>query len=162
MSNFTELHLTHKIFRILPVFSQSLWNLTIIFSGSLENFLWCYNRWLTTSLAPEKFKKRMQYAFKLFWYKVFVHSKLKLLNFLVDSVLMIEMSQINVFCRIQLPKRLYWFAYGRPSLVFAFASLISCVEKWQECPIIAQKVLRASFVRAKDPFFFFKENNRDP
>ena len=45
----------------------------------------------------------MQYAFKLlklFWYKVFVHSKLKLLNFLVDSVLMIEMSQINVFCRI--------------------------------------------------------------
>ena len=42
----------------------------------------------------------MQYAFKLFWYKVFVHSKLKLLNFLVDSVVMIEMSQINVFCRI--------------------------------------------------------------
>ena len=37
---------------------------------------------------------------KLFWYKVLVHSKLKLLNFLVDSVLMIEMSQINVFCRI--------------------------------------------------------------
>ena len=36
---------------------------------------------------------------KLFWYKVLVHSKLKLLNFLVDSVLMIEMSQINVFCR---------------------------------------------------------------
>ena len=25
--------------------------------------------------------------FKLFWYKVFVHWKLKLLNFLVDSVL---------------------------------------------------------------------------
>ena len=37
---------------------------------------------------------------KLFWYKVLVHSKLKLLNFLVDSVLMIEMSQINVFCPI--------------------------------------------------------------
>ena len=31
--------------------------------------------------------KKKTIFFKLFWYKVFVHSKLKLLNFLVDSVL---------------------------------------------------------------------------
>ena len=46
----------------------------------------------------EKCKKECNMLLKLFWYKVLVHSKLKLLNFLVDSVLMIEMSQINVFC----------------------------------------------------------------
>ena len=34
MSNFIELHLTHEIFRILPVFSQFLRNLTLIFSGN--------------------------------------------------------------------------------------------------------------------------------
>ena len=38
MSNFTKLHLTHEIFRILPVFSQFLWNLTFIFSDSHEKF----------------------------------------------------------------------------------------------------------------------------
>ena len=31
--------------------------------------------------------------FKLFWYKVFVHRKLKLLNFLMDSILIIKMSR---------------------------------------------------------------------
>ena len=29
MSKFTKWHLTHEIFRILPVFSQFLWNLTL-------------------------------------------------------------------------------------------------------------------------------------
>ena len=52
----------------------------------MRNFLCCYHRWLITSLAIEKCKKKTIF-FKLFWYKVFVHSKLKLLNFLVDSVL---------------------------------------------------------------------------
>ena len=33
MSNFTKRHLTHEIFRILPVFSQLLWNLTFYFVG---------------------------------------------------------------------------------------------------------------------------------
>ena len=36
--------------------------------------------------ALEKCKKNAVF-FKLFWYKVFVHWKLKFLNFLVDSVL---------------------------------------------------------------------------
>ena len=54
----------------------------------LRNFLWCYCRWLITSLALEKCKKRDAIFFnKISWYKVFVHWKLKLLNFPVDSVL---------------------------------------------------------------------------
>ena len=38
MSNFTKLHLTHEIFKILPVFSQLLRNLMFIFSDSHEKF----------------------------------------------------------------------------------------------------------------------------
>ena len=38
MSNFTKLHLTHKIFIILPVFSLFLWNLTFLFSDSDGKF----------------------------------------------------------------------------------------------------------------------------
>ena len=52
----------------------------------LRNSLWCYYRWLITSLALEKCKKNATF-FKIFCHKVFVHWKLKLLNFLVDSVL---------------------------------------------------------------------------
>ena len=33
---FAKWHLTHEIFRILPLFSQFYWNLTFIFSGSHE------------------------------------------------------------------------------------------------------------------------------
>ena len=44
MSNFTKLHLTHEIFRILPVFSQFLWNLAFIFSDAHEKDFWCYYR----------------------------------------------------------------------------------------------------------------------
>ena len=36
--NVTKLHLTQEIFRILPVFSQFLQNLTFIFSVSHEKF----------------------------------------------------------------------------------------------------------------------------
>ena len=53
---------------------------------SMRNFLWCYYGWFTTSLALEKCKKECIF-FKLFWYKFFVHWKLKLINFLMDSVL---------------------------------------------------------------------------
>ena len=53
----------------------------------IRNFLWCYYRYLITSLTLEKCKKNNAVFFKLFWYKAFVHCKLKLLNFLVDSVL---------------------------------------------------------------------------
>ena len=38
-------------------------------------------------LSPLKNVKKNAICFKLFWYKVFVHWKLELLNFLVDSVL---------------------------------------------------------------------------
>ena len=38
MSNFTKLHLTQEIFKVLPVFSQFLWNLILIFSGSHQKF----------------------------------------------------------------------------------------------------------------------------
>ena len=38
-------------------------------------------------IYPLKNVKKNAILFKLFWYKAFVHWKLKLLNFLVDSVL---------------------------------------------------------------------------
>ena len=41
----------------------------------------------TDDFKPFKNVKKNAIFFKLFWYKVFVHWKLKLLNFLVDSVL---------------------------------------------------------------------------
>ena len=75
---------TGKILKISCVPSVSLWNLTFIFSGSHTK----YCRWLITSLALENVKKNA-ILYKLFWYKVFVHWKLKLLNFLVNSALII-------------------------------------------------------------------------
>ena len=38
MSNFTKVHLTNEIFRILPGFSQRLQNLTCTFLNSHEKF----------------------------------------------------------------------------------------------------------------------------
>ena len=84
MSNFTKLHLSHEIYRYLPVFSQFLWNLTFIFSDSLEKFSLMMT--IITSLGLKKCKKNAIF-FKLLWYKVFVHWGLKLLNFLGNSLL---------------------------------------------------------------------------
>ena len=95
MSNFTKWHFTHEIFRILPVFSKFLWNLTFTFSDSHNNFPRRYYRWLITSLALAKCKKNA--IFLLFWYKVLVHWKLKLLNFPVDSILIITNVHMYVF-----------------------------------------------------------------
>ena len=53
----------------------------------IRNCLWCYYRKLITSIVLENCKKNNAILFLLFWYKVFVHSVLKLFNFLVDSVL---------------------------------------------------------------------------
>ena len=53
----------------------------------MRNFLWCYYRWLITSLAHKKDVKKNAIFLKLFWHKVIVHWKLKLLDFLIDSVL---------------------------------------------------------------------------
>ena len=94
MLNFTKLHLTHEFFKIkfftwiLTVFSQFLWNLTIILSDFheecslvlMQKTNYIFSIWKTK-------KKECNIFFKLFWYKVFVHLKFKLLNFLVDSVL---------------------------------------------------------------------------
>ena len=74
----SEFHLCfHNSCEIWHLFSRAL----------MRNSLWCYNRYLIISIALEKCKKNV-ILFKLFWYKVFVHWKLKLLNFLMDSVLM--------------------------------------------------------------------------
>ena len=76
-TKFSEIYLwNYNSCEIWPSFSWT----------SMRNFLWCYYRWFITSLAREKCKKNAIF-FKLFCYKVFVHWKLKLLNFLVDSVL---------------------------------------------------------------------------
>ena len=72
MSNFTKLHLTNDIFWILPVFSFTI---LVKFDIHFLGLLWAIWK-----------KKRNSIFFKLLWYKVFVHWKLKLLNFLVDSV----------------------------------------------------------------------------
>ena len=80
------MHLTHDIFRILPVFSQFLWNLTFIFSDSIEKFSLVLLQKTHYIFRPWKCIKECIF-FKLFWYKVFVHRELKWLNFLMDSIL---------------------------------------------------------------------------
>ena len=58
------------------------------FSGSRKKFSLVLLQITNYISNPWKMWKRMQYFFKLFWYKVSVQWKFKLLNFLVDSVLM--------------------------------------------------------------------------
>ena len=59
--------------------SCEIWHL---FSRApMRNSLWCYNRYLIISIALEKCKKNV-ILFKLVWYKVFVHWKLKLRAYL--------------------------------------------------------------------------------
>ena len=87
MSNFTKLHLTHEIFRILPVFSQFLWNLTFIFSDSHEKFSLGLLQMTNYIFSPWKMYKRMQHALNYSDTRFFVHWKLKLPTFLGDSVL---------------------------------------------------------------------------
>ena len=55
----------------------------------MGNCFWCYFRQLFISLALRKYKKDCT-ILKLFWYKVFVHLKLKLVPFLLDFVLRIS------------------------------------------------------------------------
>ena len=58
---------------------------------TMRNFLWCYYRWLI-HLKPLKNVKKNAIFFKSFWHKDFVYWKLKLINFLVDSVLSLMLS----------------------------------------------------------------------
>ena len=62
MSNFTKLHLYMKFTEIYLCFhnSSEMWH---SFSRTpMRNFLWCYYRWLFTSLGLKKNAKRMQYS----------------------------------------------------------------------------------------------------
>ena len=71
-----------------------IWHL---FSQALiRNFLWChsYLQELIASITLEKWKKNA-ILFKFFWNKVFVHWQLKLLNFLMDSILIVMSSRMN-------------------------------------------------------------------
>ena len=66
--------------------SCEIWNL---FSRvSIRNCLWRYYRWLIMYIALEKCTKKVIWP-QIFWYEVFISWKLKLLSFLVDSVLII-------------------------------------------------------------------------
>ena len=109
MSNFTKRHLLLEFFGIFSAFngythryihnSREIW---YSFSRTpLRNFLWCYYRWLITSLALQKCKTGNAIFFKLFWYKVFVHWELKLLNFLVDSVLNVLWYDFKLNCSLK-------------------------------------------------------------
>ena len=62
VSNFTKLHLTHEIFRILPVFSQLLWNLAFIFSGSRKKRSFVLLQMTNYMFIPWKMEKGMQYT----------------------------------------------------------------------------------------------------
>ena len=85
------LHTTFSEFYLCFHNSCEFWHL---FSRvPIRNCLWCYYRKLITSIALENCKKNNAILFLLFWYKVFVHSVLKLFNFLVDSVLNSYLSQ---------------------------------------------------------------------
>ena len=84
-SSATKSHDAHEIFRILLVFSQFLRNLTFISSDSHEKFSLVLLQMTNYIFSPWKMQKKNAMCFKLFWYKVFVHWILRLLNFLVGS-----------------------------------------------------------------------------
>ena len=96
MSHFTKWHLTHEISDIYLCFHNSceIWHLFSL--GPMRNSLWCYYRLISYIYSPWKNVKKSAVLFKLFWYKVFVHWKLKLLNFLMDSVL-IDLSRFTLY-----------------------------------------------------------------
>ena len=74
--------------------SCEIWNL--FFRVSISNCLWRYYRWLIISIALEKCTKKVIWP-KIFQFKVFVHWKLKLLSFLMDSALIID--TLFFFCK---------------------------------------------------------------
>ena len=104
--------------------SREIWHL---FSRTpLRNFLWCYYRWLLTSLGHEKCIKECNILhIHLFWYKDFVHWKLKLLNFLMDCGLQTQWIpysryRIPVFLSVELGDRSLFIAPGEGGGGFDF------------------------------------------
>ena len=80
---------TDKILKISSVRCSSV---KLIFSDSHENFFfffffWCYYKLFITSLVLKDERKNAISLNYSQWYKIFVHQKSKLLNVLVDSVL---------------------------------------------------------------------------
>ena len=72
---------------ILPVFSQFLWSLKFIFSGSRNKLSLVLLQIANYIYSPcMKSVKKNEVWLKIFWYKDFVHWELKLLSFLMDSV----------------------------------------------------------------------------
>ena len=69
--------------------------------------------------SPWKMQKENVTFFKLFWYKVFVHWKLKFLNFLVDSV--------YLFSFVCLFVCLFFFLGGAFFVVFVFVVVVVVV-----------------------------------
>ena len=93
----------------------------------LRNFLWCYYRWLITSLALQKCETENAIFFKLFWYKVFVHWELKLLNFLVDSVLNVLWSDFKLNCSLKKKTTSYVYLLRIPTFEIWTDILLSVV-----------------------------------
>ena len=84
----------------------------------IRNFLCCYYRWRIATLARKNVKKNAIF-FKLFWYKVFLYWKLKLLNFpMVDSVLMFQNNLTACWCS----KQVLW---ELNSFLFFFVPILS-------------------------------------
>ena len=81
---------------ILRVFSQFLWNLKFIFSGSRKKLSLVLLQISYYIYSPLKNVKKNIVWLKIFWCKGFVHWKLKLLNFLLYSVLILYGE--NNFC----------------------------------------------------------------
>ena len=79
------LHMKFSEFYLCYHNSCEIWH-SLIFSDSHEKFSLLL---LQITYKNVKFKKKNAMFFNIFWYKVFVHWKLELLNFLVDSVLIL-------------------------------------------------------------------------
>ena len=82
-------YILHMRFSEFYLCNNNSWEIWLSFSGtSMRNFLWCYYRRFIMSLAFKKCKKGKD-IFKIIIILVqgFCPLKLKLLNFLMDSVL---------------------------------------------------------------------------
>ena len=54
------------------------WEIVFVVITAIANYIY----------SPWKMQKKIAILFKFFWYKVFVHWKLKLLNFLMDIIVL--------------------------------------------------------------------------
>ena len=142
MSNFTKWNLAYKIFQTLPIFSKFLWNLIFIVLGSHEKFSLVLLHITNYIYSTWKMWKKDAMMMELFWYKVFVHWKLKLFNFRMDSVL----SSIKLRCKPN--------ALGvRDSIMQLHFSLVKdALLKWNDFFLAFKASLPASFSKSVHHF----------